>query len=80
MERKHGDKYTSPDIQNEILHLMSYTILREVVKNIQHADYFTIMVDEFVDMSDWHYAFGMSMMILMFMKLYVFISLSRHYC
>lgn len=52
LERKHGDKYTSPEIQNEILDLMSQTILREVIKSIQCADYFTIMVDECVDMSN----------------------------
>ena len=49
---KKSDKYTSPEVQNEILQLMSHAILRAVVKQIQEADYFTIMLDECVDSSD----------------------------
>ena len=49
---KRTDKYTSPDIQNEILKLMSHSILRDIVKQIQQADFFTIMVDECVDGSN----------------------------
>ena len=49
---KKSDKYTSPEIQNEILQLMSHAILRAVVKQVQEADYITIMLDECVDSSD----------------------------
>lgn len=47
--QKTNDKYTSPEIQNEILKLMSRSILQDIVKCIQLADFFTIMVDECVD-------------------------------
>ena len=45
-------KYTSHEIQNEILSLMSKSILRDKVKEIQSAVFFTIMVDETTDMSN----------------------------
>ena len=46
---KKADKYTSPDIQNELLKLMSHAILRVVAGRLQQADFFTIMADECVD-------------------------------
>ena len=49
---KKTDKYTSPEIQNELLGLMSHTILRQLVKQVKLADYFTIMLDECVDGSN----------------------------
>ena len=49
---KKADKYTSPEIQNEILALMATTILRVVAGRLQHADFFTIMADECVDCSN----------------------------
>ena len=44
-------KYTSHEIQNEILSLMSQSILRDTVKKFTLA-YFSIMVDETTDMAN----------------------------
>ena len=44
-------KYTSHDIQNEILSIMAQTILRGIVKQIQSLIYFSLMVDETTDVS-----------------------------
>ncbi len=46
---KKADKYTSPEIQNELLTLMSRAILRVVAGHLQQAEFFTIMADECVD-------------------------------
>ena len=45
---------TSPDIQNKILKLMLHKILKilHMQNNIQQADYFMIMVDECVNVSN----------------------------
>ncbi|KAI6652472.1 Zinc finger MYM-type protein 1-like [Oopsacas minuta] len=43
------DKFTSPDIQNEILKLMSLRILRDIVQQISGKMY-TIMVEETTDL------------------------------
>ena len=45
------DKFTSPDIQNEILKLMSLRILRDIVQQIS-GKFYTIMVDETTDLSN----------------------------
>ena len=45
-------KYTSHDIQNEILSIMAQTILRGIVKQIQSSIYFSLMVDETTDVSN----------------------------
>lgn len=50
--KRKGDKYLSPDVQNEILQLMSLSILRSIAKNVQDACYFTVMADESVDISN----------------------------
>ena len=42
-------KYTSPEVQNEFLSIMSAQILRA---NIQRAVYYTVMVDETTDKSN----------------------------
>ena len=44
--------YFSPEIQNEILEIMSLQVLREVAKNIQSSVKYTIMADETVDISN----------------------------
>ena len=49
---KRGDKYLSPDIQNEVIQLMSSSILQEITANLQAAKYFAIMADECVDISN----------------------------
>ena len=49
LAKKGGDKYTSPEIQNEILTLMSQAVLRKIASKLHQADFFTIMTDECVD-------------------------------
>ena len=44
-------KYTSPEIQNEILKIMSLQVLREIAQNIQ-SSVITIMTDETADISN----------------------------
>ena len=47
---KNGDdKYTSPEVQNEILTLMSQVILCVIARQFQQAEFFTIMTNECVD-------------------------------
>ena len=50
--KKKADKYTSGEIQNEILKIMSHQILYAIIENINEAGYFTIMMDECVDSSN----------------------------
>ena len=45
-------KYTSPEVQNEFLSIMSAQILRNIAANIQRAVYYTVMVDETTDKSN----------------------------
>ena len=45
-------KFTSADIQNEMLEIMALGVLREIAKNIQNAVIYTIMVDESADVSN----------------------------
>ena len=49
MKRK-SSKYTSHDIQNEILQVMALRVLRQIASNVQ-ATHFTIMIDETTDTS-----------------------------
>ena len=49
LARKGGDKYTSPEIQNELLTLMCHAVLRVVATQLQQAEFFTLMTDECVD-------------------------------
>lgn len=45
------DKFTSPDIQNEVLRLMALHILRDITSQLS-GKWFTIMVDETTDLSN----------------------------
>ena len=49
---KRTDKYTSADIQNEILKVMSLNVLRTVVSALHSAQFVSIMVDETTDASN----------------------------
>ena len=51
LERK-TDKYTSPQVQNEILTVMACTVLRIICETIQKARYFSVMADEVTDSSN----------------------------
>ena len=46
------DKYTSADIQNEMLKTMALHVLREIAKCLHSTSFFTIMVDETTDVSN----------------------------
>ena len=50
--KKRTEKYTSGEIQNELLKVITLHALRKVVSYIQESDYFTIMADETTDLSN----------------------------
>ena len=41
--RKKKGKFTSHDVQNEILKLMALSVLREITVNLQRTEFYTIM-------------------------------------
>ena len=49
---KKTDKYTAPDMQNEILKVMALEVLRQVVSSLHTAIFLTIMVNETTDISN----------------------------
>ena len=49
---KKTDKYTSPDIQNEVLKTMVLQILRQVIESISSSPFLSLMVDETTDFSN----------------------------
>ena len=49
---KKTDKYTSGDIQNEMLKIMALKVTRDVAECLHNSDFFTIMVDETTDSSN----------------------------
>ena len=51
LQKKTG-KYTSHDIQNEMLKLMALSILRKIAVNLRTTEFYTIMVDECTDISN----------------------------
>ena len=51
LQKKKG-KFTSHDTQNEILKLMALSVLREIAVNLQHTEFYTIMVDECADIGN----------------------------
>ena len=50
--RKRDEKYTSSEIQNELLEAMAPGMMREISANIQNATFFTTMADETADVSN----------------------------
>ena len=50
--RKKTNKFTSADIQNEMLEIMALRILREIAQNVQNSTIYTIMADESADVSN----------------------------
>ena len=50
--KKKTDKYTAPDMQNEILKTMALQVLCQVVESIGSAPFLTIMIDETTDVSN----------------------------
>ena len=47
--RKKANKYTSPEIQNEMLEVMALQVLRKLASQLQQTNFFTIMTDECTD-------------------------------
>ena len=45
-------KYTSHEIQNELLSIMSLQVICEIASQIQSAPYFTVMIDEAMDLAN----------------------------
>ena len=50
--QKKSKRYTHGSIQNECLQVMALTIQREILDNIQHAVFYTLMADEVTDCSN----------------------------
>ena len=50
--RKRDEKYTSREIQNELLEAMALGMMQKISANIHNATFFTIMADETVDLSN----------------------------
>lgn len=50
--KKKTDKYTSHDMQNEMVKTMALKILLKVAESLQDAPFFTVMVDETTDVSN----------------------------
>ena len=48
MKKKKG-KYTSHDMQNELIRVMGLTVMRKVTSRLQATPFYTIMVDECTD-------------------------------
>ena len=46
------DKYTSHDMQNEMVKVMALRVLRKIAGSLQSASFFTVMVDETTDVSN----------------------------
>ena len=49
---KKKDKYTSPEIQNEVLKVMAISILRPIVETVRSCKLFALMADEVADVSN----------------------------
>ena len=50
--KKKANKYTSPEIQNEMLEVMALEILRKLSSQLQQAKFFAMMTDECTDASN----------------------------
>ena len=50
--RKRDEKYTLPEIQNELLDAMAPGMMQQISANIQNAMFFMIMADETADVSN----------------------------
>ncbi len=50
--KKKTDKYTSGDMQNEMIKVMALQVLQEVASSIHLASFVTLMVDETTDASN----------------------------
>ena len=46
------DKYTSADMQNEMIRVMAHQVLREVTASLHTTPFYTIVADETTDKSN----------------------------
>ena len=46
------DKYTSPEMQNEMVKVMALRILRKISTNLQSTSFYTVMLDETTDVAN----------------------------
>ena len=51
LDRKE-DKYTSPDIQKEILEIMAQKTLREIITDVKNSGPYSVLADETADVSN----------------------------
>ena len=51
-KKRKTDKYTSTDMQNEMVKVMALRVLGEIAASIQATPFFTVMVDETADVSN----------------------------
>ena len=47
-----SNKYTSGEMQNEMIKFMALRVLRQIIKNLQDTLFFTLMVDETTDVAN----------------------------
>ena len=50
--KKKTNKYAASDMQNEILKIMSHSVLRQIAASLQSTTFLTIVVDETTDVSN----------------------------
>ena len=50
--KRKTDKYTSPEMQNEMISVMAHVVLRQIASSIHSSPFYTIMVDETTDVSN----------------------------
>ena len=69
-------KYTTHEIHNELLSIMSLQVIREIASQIQSLLYFTMMIDEariLLILSKLYWLFILSMTISLLLKISWFI-------
>ena len=50
--KRKNEKYTSAEVQNEMLQIMALSILRDISQNIRNSVFYSIMADETTDASN----------------------------
>ena len=51
-ETRKTDKYVHHDIQNEMMKVLALQVLRDIVRNLQRAEFYSLMCDEATDVSN----------------------------
>ena len=50
--QKKAEKYTSPEIQNELLKIMAQTVTRDITSAVGSSGFYILMADEVTDVSN----------------------------